>query len=104
MWLITVLISLQQDDMWLQHGKKLEVFRHVLSKVGEDPFEGLNMIDAVQRLGIDYYFQDEIEAILQKQYMIYSSDNRDGQRGLHEVALRFRLLRQQGHYVPSGVY
>lgn len=91
--------------MWSQHGQKLEVFRHVLSKVGEDPFEGLKMIDAVQRLGIDYYFEDEIEAILQKQYMIFSADdNRDCQYGLHEVALRFRLLRQQGHFVPSGVY
>ena len=82
----------------------MEECGHVLRKVGkDDPFESLNMINAIQRLGIDYYFQQEIEAILHSQYLKYISHGDCGHQ-LHEVALRFRLLRQQGYYVPAGRY
>ena len=61
------------------------------------------MIDAVQRLGIDYYFQEEIGTILHRQY-VESSARDDSGHCLNEVALRFRLLRQQGYHVPAGEY
>lgn len=60
------------------------------------------MIDTVQRLGIDYYFQDEIEQILQRQSIVFSNHG-DRHNDLQEVALRFRLLRQQGYYVSAGL-
>lgn len=59
------------------------------------------MIDAVQRLGIEYLFKDEIEEILRRQYIISSTCGGHLQ-DLQEVALRFRLLRQEGYYVPAG--
>ena len=76
----------------------LEEVKSVLNEVGEGTFEVLLMIDAIQRLGIDNHFHDEIEAILQRQYriVITTDDFRDN---LYEVALRFRLLRQEGYYV-----
>ncbi|XP_050369883.1 (3S,6E)-nerolidol synthase 1 [Argentina anserina] len=88
------------DDISVQHFQKLELFRNVLRTVAKlDALEGLNMIDAIQRLGIDYHFQQEIDEILHKQMSIVSAyDN------LHEVALRFRLLRQQGYFVPDDVF
>ncbi|KAH9649814.1 S-(+)-linalool synthase [Citrus sinensis] len=86
------------------HAKKLEVIKHILIKLGDDDsFEGLAMIDVVQRLGIDYYFQHEIELILQRQYSIFFTDG-DRYNDLQEVALRFRLLRQQGYYVSPDVF
>ncbi|KAG2689685.1 hypothetical protein I3760_09G150300 [Carya illinoinensis] len=94
----------------VQHAKKLEVCRNVLRNVVAeeeelDPFEGLSMIDAVQRLNIDYHFQEEIEAILQRQYVKYITHGEYGHHDeLHVVALRFRLLRQQGYYVAPDVF
>ncbi|KAK2644289.1 hypothetical protein Ddye_019484 [Dipteronia dyeriana] len=102
-----ILTTESDDDIQhVQHARKLKVFKHIFSQVGEDPSEGLAMIDAVQRLGMDYHFQDEIEEILPRQYMIaanYStctSTNDD----LQQVALRFRLLRQEGYNVPADVF
>ena len=68
--------------------------------------EGLNLVNAVLRLGIDYHFQDEIEAILKREYLIFNGDMiRDcNTQDLYEIALRFRLLRQGGYYVSPGIY
>lgn len=59
------------------------------------------MVDTLQRLGIDYYFQEEIEAFLKRQYMIFSAPG-NHQHDVYEVALRFRLLRQEGYQVSQG--
>ena len=77
----------------------------MLNKAGEDPLEGLYMIDAIQRLGIDYHFQEEIQTILQRQNMISSACGyNDINNQPYETALRFRLLRQNGYYVSSGCH
>ncbi|KAK9904363.1 hypothetical protein M0R45_000799 [Rubus argutus] len=89
------------DDIFVQHSQKLESFTNVLRDLAEsEALEGLNMIDAVQRLGIDYHFQQVIDEILHKQMNMMISAHGD----LHEVAIRFRLLRQQGYFVPAGKY
>ncbi|KAM1796986.1 hypothetical protein ACFX11_037155 [Malus domestica] len=87
-----------QDDIRFQHEQKLEVFRNLLSRVGE---ESLNMIDAIQRLGIDYHFEEQIDLIISSHANALSPQQNDD---LHEVSLRFRLLRQHGHFVPEDVF
>ncbi|KAL5774682.1 hypothetical protein ACOSP7_012239 [Xanthoceras sorbifolium] len=94
-------------DIHHEHAQNVKVFKRILSEVGEDPSQALAMIDAVQRVGIDYHFQDEIEQILPRQYMIAANtygdyDHHD--HDLQEVALRFRLLRQEGYDVPADVF
>ncbi|XP_059660943.1 (3S,6E)-nerolidol synthase 1-like [Cornus florida] len=93
------------DELHIKHAKKLNEVKHSFSKVGEDPLEGLAMIDAVQRLGIDYHFHEKIDEVLQRHYTKINThtcvDNYDD---LYEVSLRFRLLRQEGYYVTAGVF
>lgn len=60
------------------------------------------MVDAMQRLNIDYHFQDEIDAFLQRQYVISSPNWGDYGNDFHQIALCFRLFRQHGYYVPAG--
>ncbi|RVW86364.1 (3S,6E)-nerolidol synthase 1, chloroplastic [Vitis vinifera] len=90
------------DEFYNEHAQKLKEVKHVFSKLGEDAMESMMMIDAIQRLGIDHHFEEEIEAVLQKQYM-KSSIHGDCDEDLYEVALRFRLLRQEGYTCPADV-
>ncbi|XP_017979007.1 PREDICTED: (3S,6E)-nerolidol synthase 1-like [Theobroma cacao] len=91
------------DEFRIEHANKLEAFKRVFREVGEDPLQALAMIDAIHRLGIDHHFQYEIDEVLQKQYML-SCTNGVHDYDLQEVALRFRLLRQEGYFVPAGVF
>ncbi|CAI0455573.1 unnamed protein product [Linum tenue] len=60
------------------------------------------MIDAVQRLGIAYHFEQEIEAALLQ--ISCTDDDEDDNADLYTVSLRFRLLRQQGYPInPTRV-
>jgi nucleotidyltransferase/DNA polymerase involved in DNA repair len=58
----------------------------------------MNLVDAIQRLGIDHLFQDQIIAALRD---IHGAEFNSF--SLHDVALRFRLLRQDGFWVSSGM-
>lgn len=56
------------------------------------------MVDAIQRLGIEYHFEEEINEALQnlfENFDDYCKDNHD----LYTTALSFRLLRQHGYRV-----
>ncbi|XP_047309489.1 (3S,6E)-nerolidol synthase 1-like [Impatiens glandulifera] len=82
--------------------KLIKETKQVLSKMGSDQ-ESLVMIDAVQRLGIEYHFNEEIETILGRHYVHFNNgnNNHDEYRRLYQVSTCFRLLRQQGYYVSA---
>ncbi|KAL5736121.1 hypothetical protein ACOSQ2_030909 [Xanthoceras sorbifolium] len=80
-------------------GLKQEV-RRILVSTTENDSQKLCLIDDVQRLGVAYHFTKEIEDELQKLY----NDSNDDDNNLYTVALRFRLLRQEGYYVPCDVF
>ncbi|GKV35346.1 hypothetical protein SLEP1_g43627 [Rubroshorea leprosula] len=61
----------------------------------------LHLIDMVQRLGIAYHFEIEIENALEK---INLGDANYFEFDLYTIALGFRLLRQQGIKVSSEIF
>lgn len=62
--------------------------------------EKLSLIDSIQRLGLSYHFEDEINEILDHIKSCDTVDEED--ENLYIIALRFRLLRQQGFFVSCG--
>ncbi|KAK1368460.1 (+)-delta-cadinene synthase [Heracleum sosnowskyi] len=67
-----------------------------------EPLDQLELIDDLQKLGLAYHFQEEINCTLK---MIHNGQINDDNRvkDLHATALEFRLLRQHGFYTsPEG--
>ncbi|KAG8373897.1 hypothetical protein BUALT_Bualt11G0073000 [Buddleja alternifolia] len=85
--------------------KLKEEVRKLFVTTPDDPLHKFELIDAIQRLGVAYHFDNEIEIYLKSIYdtnhleCIGKEDN-----DLHMVALRFRLLRQQGYDLSSDVF
>ncbi|KAK0599131.1 hypothetical protein LWI29_002648 [Acer saccharum] len=77
-----------------------EEVRSMLTSNTDKDFQKLCLIDDIQRLGVAYHFEREIEDALESLYNDYNGDD----NSLYTVALRFRLLRQQGYYVPLDVF
>ncbi|KAL4273156.1 hypothetical protein GQ457_13G002750 [Hibiscus cannabinus] len=71
---------------------KEEVRRMIVDQTMDNSNEKLALIDAVQRLGVSYHFEKEVEDALEA---IYHDDNQAG-NDLRTTSLRFRLLREHG--------
>ncbi|CAI0465206.1 unnamed protein product [Linum tenue] len=81
------------------------VVRMLSATAGEDA-ERLKLVDVVERLGIGYLFEGEMQQILQQVYETHDStdDLNNDNMNLHDVALRFRLLREHGYDVSSDIF
>ncbi|KAL5568209.1 hypothetical protein UlMin_024784 [Ulmus minor] len=69
-----------------------------------DPLSKLEHIDILQRLGISYHFEDQIKTILEDIYNKCCCDDTWKKNNLYAYALAFRLLRQQGFWLPQEVF
>ncbi|KAF5204966.1 Valencene synthase [Thalictrum thalictroides] len=94
------------DERRLKELKK-EV-KNMFSLAAGDSFRELDLIDKIQRHGVAYHFEDEIEHILQRtnndDYTHFFDQNickNEHDVNLYYVSLRFRLLRQAGYYAVS---
>ncbi|CAL1396096.1 unnamed protein product [Linum trigynum] len=105
------------DDVLKEWKEGIEVLkpyvvRMLSATAGEDAvdklvlLERLKLVDVVERLGIGYLFKREIQQILQQVYETHDStdDLNNDNMNLHDVALRFRLLREHGYDVSSDIF
>ncbi|KAL4272665.1 hypothetical protein GQ457_13G002760 [Hibiscus cannabinus] len=84
----------------LKYEELKEQVRRMLVEHVDDSNEKLALIDAVQRLGVNYHFEKEIEDALEA---IYHDDNEAG-NDLDTTSLRFRLLREHGFDVSCEAF
>ena len=82
----------ERRDVLINEAKNTLTGKH-----DDGPLAEMKLVDAVQRLGIAYHFQDEIHASLQK---LKSMEFRN--ESFHEISLQFWLLRQDRYYVSCG--
>lgn len=75
-----------------------EKVRMMLCKV-EDELDQLEIIDVLQRLGVDHHYDNEIRNFLDN---IHSTNTLNVEKNLYAMALKFRLLRQYGYNISSG--
>ncbi|CAO2201563.1 unnamed protein product [Urochloa humidicola] len=87
------------DEKMAERIKELKEEVNAMFQSSKNVVEKLNLVDVVQRLGIDHHFDEQIATALAS---IHSSDFNSS--SLHEVGLRFRLLRQQGFWVSADEF
>nr|XP_009764783.1 PREDICTED: viridiflorene synthase-like [Nicotiana sylvestris] len=81
-----------------------EKTRSMLLACGKTVYEKLNLIDIIERLGIAYHFEKQIDNML---YHIHNADpDFEGHEynDLYICALQFRMLRQHGYNISPGVF
>ncbi|XP_052157229.1 tau-cadinol synthase-like isoform X3 [Oryza glaberrima] len=92
--------QLQRSKEWMMNkADKLKQAVRTLFRTCNDMVDKMHLVDAVQRLGIDHLFQEEISSTLSDINGTQFASN-----SLHEVALRFRLLRENGFWVSPDVF
>ncbi|XP_031394710.1 monoterpene synthase-like isoform X2 [Punica granatum] len=83
--------------------KMVDYARNLLDKQ-MDPLEKIELIDAIQRLGLEYHFEREIKHSLKSLYESAATGWPEYD-DLHSTALRFRIFRQHHYYeVPQDVF
>ncbi|GMI65468.1 terpene synthase 10 [Hibiscus trionum] len=92
--------ELDMDDITqLEYEELKEQVRRMLV----NPSQILDLIDAVQRLGVAYHFEKEIEDALQIIYHHHCNHVQVDNDDLYTTAVRFRLLREHGFNVDCGM-
>ena len=63
----------------------------------------LELVDALQRLGVDYHYKEEIDALLRAVHEDHHDHGASASsHDLYVTSLRFYLLRKHGYTVSSG--
>ncbi|XXG82617.1 hypothetical protein AAC387_Pa10g0526 [Persea americana] len=95
--------DLKPDALTKKRADELkEEVKRMLINVNDHLHE-LNLIDAIQRLGMAYHFEKEIADALIRIHNTYS-DKEDDSDDLHTISLRFRLMRQEGYNASPNVF
>lgn len=69
---------------------------------GNTARDKLVLIDTLERLGVAYHFDQEIEDQIQEIFHLQSEQEKEDD--LFTTALRFRLLRQHRHHASSSEF
>uniref|UniRef100_I1PK85 Terpene synthase n=2 Tax=Oryza glaberrima TaxID=4538 RepID=I1PK85_ORYGL len=91
---------MQQSTEWMRDkADKLKEDVCTLFTPTKDILRRMYLVDEIVHLGIDHLFEKEIETALKDIHETeFASSN------LHEVALRFRLLRERGFWVSPDIF
>ncbi|KAK9209547.1 hypothetical protein WN944_001914 [Citrus x changshan-huyou] len=77
--------------------------RMMVTATADKIADKLHLIDAVQRLGVAYHFEKEIEDELEK-ILDHLDNDSIGDDDFYTLSLSFRLLRQQGVKISCDVF
>lgn len=90
-----------QDEFYVKQSRVLrEEVRVILCEL-IDHVDQLDMLDILERLGVSYHFNNEIRSILESVHDNIHQLKR--KKNLYATALAFRMLRQHGFKISTGI-
>ncbi|KAI9376904.1 hypothetical protein POPTR_019G023006v4 [Populus trichocarpa] len=98
------LTSKYKGEPYTARSEKLKANIRMMLANASKPLDQLELIDALQRLGLSYHFVDEIKSTLKSLFYKNHIENTKTVHDLYATALEFRLLRQHGYKVPQEVF
>ncbi|GJN39710.1 hypothetical protein PR202_gb28845 [Eleusine coracana subsp. coracana] len=94
----TQLVSMRERARAVQE----EVRKTILeATASSDLIRKLELVDTLQRIGVDYHYKEEIHELL---HGVYDDSDDGGYDDLYLTSLRFYLLRKHGYTVSSDVF
>nr|BBO53757.1 putative cyperene synthase [Scoparia dulcis] len=80
--------------------------KSMLTAPGTKMVDTINLIDTIERLGISYHFENEIEDKLELLFSLNNKKHEDDSEShdLYSTALQFRLLRQHGRHISCDIF
>nr|A0A348AUV5.1 RecName: Full=Valerianol synthase TPS1A; AltName: Full=Terpene synthase 1; Short=ChTPS1; AltName: Full=Terpene synthase 1a; Short=ChTps1a [Camellia hiemalis]BBC44636.1 valerianol synthase [Camellia hiemalis] len=92
-------------QLWDKYGNEIEVLKEQVRSMvvagGRKAAEQINLINVLERLGVSYHFEKEIEEQLEQLFAKFE-DNED--YDLFTIALHFRIFRQHGYKMSCDVF
>ncbi|XP_075497794.1 germacrene A synthase-like [Primulina tabacum] len=90
-----------------KYSKEIELLKDEVKTKLTNPeskmVDTMSLIDALERLGVSYHFDDEIEDKLEH-YFGLNTNYEDEAYDLNTVSIHFRLFRQHGLHLTSDVF
>ncbi|KAG6655720.1 myrcene synthase, chloroplastic-like [Carya illinoinensis] len=99
--------SLKSEYVGESYTRKLDNLKEEVTKMFHkmvDPLKKVEMIDILQRLGVSYHFEDEIQRMLDKIHSTHYEGGVCKEQSLYATALEFRLLREKRYNVPQETF
>ncbi|XP_047956284.1 germacrene A synthase-like [Salvia hispanica] len=91
-----------------KYSKRVDVMksdvRNLLTAPETKMIDTINLIDTLERLGVSYHFENEIEEKIQQFFNLDTNYHNDEAYDLNTVALHFRLFRQHGHPISTEIF
>ncbi|GAB4836557.1 hypothetical protein Ancab_001469, partial [Ancistrocladus abbreviatus] len=81
----------------------MKVEKELLATCNQEVLKKLNLINALQRLGVAYHFEKAIEETLQNIYDKHCYDL-EGKANLYHTSLMFRIMRQHGFPITCDIF
>ncbi|KAJ0044676.1 hypothetical protein Pint_04331 [Pistacia integerrima] len=97
--------SMESEDDNAKLLKLKEEIKSMLMDDANKSLQKLDLVNVIQRLGVSYHFESEVNEILEDVYEAHNESNSgDDTDDLYSISLKFRLLRQHGYKISCDVF
>ncbi|WCJ37098.1 Myrcene synthase chloroplastic [Euphorbia peplus] len=103
---VSSLSSQYMEEEYTVKQKELKAEVKMMLEKERNRLNKLEIINSLQRLGVSYHFEEEIDEFLRSIYYetIMNKSKNNVEEDIYTTTLQFRLLREQGYNAPQEIF